>query len=303
MTAANRVLQWNCRSLRANGAELSERLRTMYSPPVALLLQETRGTTPSINGYRAYFQPSILHDGKLEPTAQAAIFISRNIRHCQLDTSAYCTAFQEVVAVRIDLNSPQKIILVSVYLRPETGRSNRGDFAWMTHLRSLFPGDAILIGGDFNASNVIWGYPRNTPRGAQLEREAQAANLTLVNDLDIPTRTALHSRQKGTTPDLTWTSHNLCSSWSCENDPWGSDHYPIWVSLKHGLKKRKRKVRCTDWDLFRQHLADPSSNSSEISALVEAMQQAMILATQEIDLPEELPTPDKHMLNLWETRE
>ncbi|KAH9379823.1 hypothetical protein HPB48_010404 [Haemaphysalis longicornis] len=43
--------------------------------------------------------------------------------------------------------------------------------------------------------------------------------------------------------------------------------------------------------------------SHEISALVEAMQQAMILATQEIDLPEELPTPDKHMLNLWETRE
>ncbi|KAH9377896.1 hypothetical protein HPB48_013214 [Haemaphysalis longicornis] len=173
----------------------------------------------------------------------------------------------------------------------------------MTHLRSLYPGDAILIGGDFNASNVIWGYPRNTSRGAQLEREAQAANLTLVNDLEIPTRTALHSRQKGTTLDLTWTSHNLCSSWSCENDPWGSDHYPIWVSLKHGLKKRKRKVRCTNWDLFRQHLADPSSNSSEISALVEAMQQAMILATQEIDLPEKLLTPDKHMLNLWETRD
>ncbi|KAH9368215.1 hypothetical protein HPB48_009564 [Haemaphysalis longicornis] len=157
----------------------------------------------------------------MEPTAQAAFFISRNIRHCQLDTSAYCRAFQEVIAVRIELNSPQKIILVSVYLRPETGRSNRGDLAWMTHLRSIFPGDVILIGGDFNAPNVIWGYPRYTPRGAQLEREAQAVNLTLVNDLNISTTTALHSCQKGTAPYLTWKSHNLCSSWSCGNDPWG----------------------------------------------------------------------------------
>lgn len=118
MTAANRVLQWNCRSLRANGAELSERLRTMHSPPVALLLQETRGTTPSINGYRAYFQPSILHDGKLEPTAQAAIFISRNIRHCQLDTSAYCTAFQEVVAVRIATKDNFSVRILTSRNRP-----------------------------------------------------------------------------------------------------------------------------------------------------------------------------------------
>ncbi|KAH9369201.1 hypothetical protein HPB48_016916 [Haemaphysalis longicornis] len=201
----------------------------MHSPPLVLLLQETRGTTPSINGYRAYFQPSILRDGKLEPTAQAAIFFSRNIRHCQLDTSAYCMAFQEVVAARIDLNSPQKIILVSLYLGPKTGRSNRGDFAWMTHLRSLFPGDAILIGGDLTLLTLSGDTLEIPPRELSWSMKPKQPTLPWLAILTFPLGRQLHSRQKGTTPDLTRTSHNFCSSWSCENNQWGSDHYSIWV--------------------------------------------------------------------------
>lgn len=302
MYVRNRILQWNCRSLRANTAELGERLRTMVTLPVAILLQETRGTSPGIAGYQGYFQPSIIHEGTTDPTAQAAIFIQRNIRRCQLDTSAYCSDTQEVVAVRIDSNSPQKIILVSAYLRPYTGRQRRGNFTWMSHLRSLFPSDGILVAGHFNAANTTWGYRRNTPRGVELEQQASLANLILLNDLDIPSRVALHSLQQCTTPDIAWSSQRLITSWHCEGDLWSSDHYPIWLTLRTGQKKRKRKVHCTDWNRFREGTAS-RIHKGDCLTLTDAITSALTESTRELKLPEDVPAPYKHLLNLWETRE
>ncbi|KAH9382683.1 hypothetical protein HPB48_023239 [Haemaphysalis longicornis] len=121
--------------------------------PLALLLQETRGTTPEIAGYQGYFVPSIHHKqrgGQFKTEAQAAIFIRKDIPHTQVDTSSYCTEIQETVAVRCTINKT-RYLLASHYARPTTNyRATPGiDYSWLPNLRQQYPHDKLLFVGDF----------------------------------------------------------------------------------------------------------------------------------------------------------
>ncbi|KAH9376265.1 hypothetical protein HPB48_004466 [Haemaphysalis longicornis] len=46
------------------------------------------------------------------------------------------------------------------------------------------------------------------------------------------TRIGQTSRQADTTPDLTWTSRPQLCTWEVLEDPMGSDHLPIVVTIK-----------------------------------------------------------------------
>lgn len=306
------VLQWNCRSLKSCAAELGALFRHV-GQPVALLLQETRGTNPGVQGYEGHFQPTIVHtqtnkkkqgqqpDEVVE--AQAAIFIRRDVPHVKLDTGKYCNRIQEVVAVRCELGGRQTI-LVSAYLRPESscyrkGNSETANFAWLRELRHRYPKDRLLAGGDFNARHKSWGYDKESQRGRRLYEEAEAAGLTLANDTDYPTRHALHSRQRDTIPDLTWTTSRLVKDWRCGPDGMGSDHYPIWIELEvRATGRKKRMTAAVDWDRFRSGFDAYDENVPFLQKLSRAAREA----TREIEVDEHLPTPDKHLLNLWDTR-
>ncbi|KAG0410077.1 hypothetical protein HPB47_012789 [Ixodes persulcatus] len=103
------LLQWNCRSQRQSATELVELFR-LTGRPAALLLQETRGTSPGISGFNGYFQPTIEHglrggssDTSQTIEAQAAVFVRKGLPQAQIATTAYCNPFQEVVAVRCTL--------------------------------------------------------------------------------------------------------------------------------------------------------------------------------------------------------
>ncbi|KAG0411913.1 hypothetical protein HPB47_010939 [Ixodes persulcatus] len=128
-----------------------------------MLLQEVNGTSVGLPGYEHYVNPSIPH----KPTratnsvpacnGQAAIYIDRSLPQAEIDTTTWCTAGQEIVAVRTQLRM-RKYVLVSAYYRPQQPRGTRPDWGWMYHLRQNFPKDIILIGGHFNARHLAWGY-------------------------------------------------------------------------------------------------------------------------------------------------
>ncbi|KAH7945662.1 hypothetical protein HPB49_013635 [Dermacentor silvarum] len=227
--------QWNCRSLNQCAAELNALFEHVGRPAV-LLLQETRGTTPGIRGYEGYFQPSILHaqTGKKkcdqqreeQVEAQAAVFVRRDVPHAKLDTAKYCSKIQEVVAKPVATRKVVRRNLIS----------------------NIYPKDRLLVGGDFNAPHQSWGYDRNSGRGCILIEEVEAAGIILANDLDYPTRHALHSAQRDSTPDLTWTTPGLVNDWRCGADPMGSDHYPIWIEVEaKATGQKKRMTSAVDW--------------------------------------------------------
>lgn len=308
------VLQWNCRSLQMCTAELNELFRTVGCPAL-LLLQETRGESPGIRGYSGYFQPSIQHklpgQDAHHVQAQCAVFVRNDIVHTRIDTSAFCDSLQEVVAVRCLIPSRSRpLVAVSYYARPATSSYRQGrrpsqqqqqEYLWIRRLQTAHPGDDFLISGDFNAQHPAWGYNTENGRGTALFEMMASCGMELANDLDYPTRYGLHGGQRCTTPDLTWTSsRSLVREWRTNLDPLGSDHYPIWIELTPNGRKRdlRRRTRSVDWDKFRTLLRQYEDNRP----VSEVLQKAVGLATRTLVIDPELPTPDKHLANLWAAR-
>ncbi|KAG0421497.1 hypothetical protein HPB47_002609 [Ixodes persulcatus] len=251
--------------------------------PAALLLQETRGTSPGISGFNGYFEPTIEHGRRGESSdtsqtieVQAAVFVRKSLPQAQIDTTAYCNPFQEVVGVRCTLGR-HRVILTSYYARPESSCSRRGHagrvgFQRLMELRQRYPRDRLLVAGDFNAHHTDWGYSTANARGAWLKEAAELAHLTLA---DYPTFHGLNEGQRDTTPDLTWADSRLVTDW------------------KAG---RRRLTQAIDWDVFRKAVATCEDAVSTTAKLLRAAQAA----TRNLEVEDQDPVPDKHLINLWE---
>lgn len=126
------ILQWNCRALSNKKSELTHRFQTQ-GRPIAMLLQEVNGTSVGLPGSEHYVNPSIPH----KPTratnsvpacnGKAAVYIDRSLPQAEIDRTTWCTAGQEIVAVRTQLRM-RKYVLVSAYYRPQQPRGTRPDW-------------------------------------------------------------------------------------------------------------------------------------------------------------------------------
>lgn len=163
------IVQWNCRGLTTKMGELRERLRLCKLRAWAFLLQATNGL-PRLPNFRAYATPSI-PDGSCgsttSPPGKAAFYVHTAYAQTPIPLEAWCTAWQEMVAVKVQL-SRCAIILVSCYVRPHSGRAPRLRLGWLTSLRRSNDGCPILVTGDLNAPHCNWGYPTLSERGRTL---------------------------------------------------------------------------------------------------------------------------------------
>ncbi|KAH9359590.1 hypothetical protein HPB48_021641 [Haemaphysalis longicornis] len=306
------LLQWNCRGIRAAAPELNERIKGMDAKPLAVLLQETQGTGPSLYGYRAYTAPSITCSSRSDPSqtvveGQTIIYVLKTVAHCQIPTAAFGTDTQEVVAVRFRVGR-RNFTVASTYVRPRTAQhaSTRVNFSWMRRLRAFYPHDAAVFAGDFNAEHKAWGYQISRSRGLQLLEEADEAELHLVNDLSQATRRTQNPAQRDTVPDLTWATANAVATWSREPTPWSSDHYPIWIQLSGIDKKCRKHVLYTNWQRFRDLLIQPTEHDGPdkpCPELIDRILGAAKAATSISEVEGDSPPPDRHLVNLWKHRD
>ncbi|KAM7298149.1 hypothetical protein ISCGN_018773 [Ixodes scapularis] len=279
-------------------------------PPDIILLQEARMPEPKIVGYRAFSTPTIIvaqkgprrkrdAQGTIPvPQAHAHVLLKKSIPAAQLDTSCYSSEQREVTAVSARLGD-KDIVVVSVYWRPHS-TTNDEDAEWLKLLctRTIHP-LPVLIGGDFNAHHTSWGSKSNTVRGRSVADNALVAGLVLANSPDAVTRRADSQQQDSTSPDVTWHSPSLRCSWAVVDDTWGSDHFPIIIGL--GGKSRAlatRTVSTTRWDDFREVLAELPPHEPLFNRIIQAKE----IVTRSVKVSAEAPTPDQHLLNLWESR-
>ncbi|KAG0418018.1 hypothetical protein HPB47_005180 [Ixodes persulcatus] len=152
---------------------------------------------------------------------------------------------------------------------------------------------------DFNLPHTSWGYKVDTINGQKLLEDMTRFKYTLLNTPGSTTRLGLTSRQRHTSPDLTWIygkTGNL--SWHVNIDTWGSDHFPIKIEVdSRRSEKNRRFVHTVNWDLYRRHL-----KSSQAESFATAMLDALKAATTRSNIPADAPTPDIHLLNLWARR-
>ncbi|KAH7954546.1 hypothetical protein HPB49_019762 [Dermacentor silvarum] len=165
-------------------------------------------------------------------------------------------------------------------MRPEVSSRTRDSFTWIRALRRCYPNDEFLIGGDFNAKHPQWGYDYHTPRGTALVDATETTDLVLANDTDYTTRAALHSGQRNTTLDLTLSTPDIVKDWRCDPDAWGSDHYPLWITLNMGRKcAAGRTVRTIRWDAYRRAF----SVQPKTASVRERASHALRMATTETE--------------------
>ncbi|KAH9382743.1 hypothetical protein HPB48_023299 [Haemaphysalis longicornis] len=83
----------------------------------------------------------------MEVTQEVAVYVRQGVPHCHVPTIEFGSDVQEVVAVRTSLGR-QNVLVASAYVRPAVGGA---DFEWIRRLRSPYPNDMAVFGGDFNA--------------------------------------------------------------------------------------------------------------------------------------------------------
>ncbi|KAM7313895.1 uncharacterized protein ISCGN_003682 [Ixodes scapularis] len=212
-----RILQWNCRSLTKRKNEFQLRLAQHRHSYDAILMQETNVKDPRLSAYNYFHNPAIerkyTKTGPPDARGLATVYLKGTVPHAQIDTQKWCTPDQEVTAVRTLIDN-HKLILVSAYVRPTAEDPN---FSWIEELRTVYPDDRMVIGGDFNAHHREWGYDDDDQRGARsLEAYEKADGITASMLRNLP--------EEGKQQVLRWFNH----MW--ETDTFPDERHESWVT-------------------------------------------------------------------------
>ena len=186
--------------------------------PMAIALHETKfwqNKIVNISGYTLYSQ-----NGHFNVTAHGgvALYIYQSTPAQELTLE---TPYQ-AVAVRVQLHRP--VTLCSIYI----SQSHEITETAIQDLFEQLPHPIILM-GDFNSYNTLWGSEYTNVRGRILEEVACNKGLIIMNT-GAPTRVGFNTE---TCIDLTVASPTLGPylEWTVTSSPCDGDHIPIIVSV------------------------------------------------------------------------
>ena len=181
-----------------------------------MCLQETHIVDESKVSFKGYTLYNKLDHSHERASGGSSVLVRNDIIHSpvQLNTNI------QAVAVKITLSFV--FTLCSIYAPP----NKYIDLSELQHLLSQIQ-EPVMIVGDLNAHNPLWGSDNQTPKGKVMETFISQHDLCLYND---GTNTFLHSGNGSySTIDLSFASPILFYrfSWDVHDDCCGSDHFPI----------------------------------------------------------------------------
>ena len=209
------ILQWNCRGFKPNYQDLQSIIR--WRNPFIVCLQETKlapAMSCPIKGYAVFrkdvHSQTIAHGGVM-----IAVHNSLPVRPLLLSSPL------QAVAVRAHLGH-REITICSLYLPPGTALP----VADLRRLILELPAPVLVV-GDFNAHSTVWGCDHTGSRGRVLESFICDESLCILNT-GHRTHFTMPSGQTSAL-DLTLVSPELAQlfTWSVNDDPLGSDHFPV----------------------------------------------------------------------------
>ena len=164
----NRIIQWNCRGLKANYEETLLLLKDYE--PAALCLQDTYlkdADNISIRNYTAFHTFSSNNE---RAAGGVSIFINNALHsHIPLNTNLQAVAVIIVTLHRV-------ITLCSIYIPPSSKLSPKD----LDDLVPRLPSPFILL-GDFNGHNILWGFKDINGKGRIIESFIDNHGLCLYN--------------------------------------------------------------------------------------------------------------------------
>lgn len=245
-----KILQWNIRGYLNNYSNLQ--LLLANENPDIVCLQETkckRNQIPHIpKKYNGHFYNT--HDTSKQGTA---ILIKKGIPYKLINVST------PLCYLAIEINLSITLTVLSLYISPQ-------DTVTTSHLDNLILNinSPLLILGDMNGWNPLWGSPNSNKRGKIIEDFLVNSNLSVLNN-GSPTHLSTHNTL--THIDIGLASISLLPrcSWDTINDLYNSDHFPTKTCINIGANKsynfQPKYITCkADWTLYKNNLTMYSNN-------------------------------------------
>lgn len=264
------ILQWNARSLIANGQELKYFIERQNVKPNIVCIQET-WLKPSLvfilSGYIA-----LRKDRNPNVGGGVAIFVQQGINYKVLNIN------EEIEVIGIEVWISKSKFNIINYYNPCKKISRE-------ILDSIYVKENVknILCGDFNAHNTLWESKRNDENGNIIEEFMDDYNLTCLNDGRGTRFDVGHGAESAI--DLTIVSDQIAgiSQWEVMNDnSLGSDHYPILLKLnnfKVAVEENwypKWRMREANWemykkiasDIFMEIMPNLSNNIEELNSMI-----------------------------------
>lgn len=285
MISTIKILSWNANGLLQKQYELQAVLDTNNID--ICLISETHFNKQSfikLKGYKIYHttHPSNTSRGG------SAVIIKENIKHHE--DSKYQT--NEIQATVIQVHTKTYTINVAgIYCPP---RHSLRKEEYIKFLQSL--GKRFIVGGDFNAKNLIWGSRLTSPKGKELLSAIQEIGCDFIST-GKPT---YWPTDRNKIPDLIdfFITKNVSYNFLQidENHELHSDHTAILLTLSETIIKKPINInlcnKYTDWISFKMYLEDKinlqvpiktkDELDMEVKLFIENIQNAAWLSTPEI---------------------
>ena len=250
------IMQWNARSLIANGQEFKKFIINQESSPDIICVQET-WLKPQLH-FLIHGYISIRKDRNEGNGGGVATFIKQDIGYRKVEVNGE----QEVVVVEI-WEGVYSIRIINFY--------NPCDRLSKDKLENIGGkgSNKVVWCGDFNAHNTLWGSTNTDSNGLIVEDMLDWGGLVCINDGGY-TRVDL-SQGKYSILDLTLVSECLARKcdWKVLNHSTvGSDHFPINSTIGLDVaqivteRMPRWKFKSANWDKFKEVC---SNRMSEIS--------------------------------------
>lgn len=241
-----RVIQWNARSLIANGQEFKKVIHEMTNVPDLICIQETWLKSRLDFVIPGYI--SIRKDRAGTSGGGCATFIKNGVafREISIDSQYECVKVEVWTALGkvsiINFYNPCKQI--SLMELNKIWRKDEGIGIWC---------------GDFNAHSVVWGSMNTDTNGMVVEDYMEDNSLVCLND-GRGTRFNIRKQVKSCL-DLTIVSAAIsvkCQWEVIEQSTVGSDHFPIICTIGLEMqrsiliKQNRWKFEKADWGKYNQ---------------------------------------------------
>lgn len=251
------LLQWNARSLIANGQELKKFVADSEVKPDIVCVQET-WLRPHLDFILPVYE-SVRFDRGENQGGGCVTFVRDGISFRRIMTSI------EIECVIIEVyKSDGNLVIINFYnpckslsleiLEDIIGRQRKRKEIWC---------------GDFNAHNSLWGSKRTDNNGEVVEELMDVRQLVCLNNGN-GTRIDIRSNTLSCI-DLTLVSNNMANScdWNIiDSTSIGSDHFPIKCSINIEIdfqerpRHKKWDFSKADWEKFKEICCESADSMS-----------------------------------------
>ncbi|KAG0424580.1 hypothetical protein HPB47_028206 [Ixodes persulcatus] len=269
-------------------ASLSLRVSLEPNPPAVILLQEPGKKPVKIKDYAT-----------IEGDQYVATLVHKTYAATRLDLDGCEVSCCHIVIIPVK-KGDRGVHVVNVYGNP---KHHKTDYRRLIAKVVKEAGkDPVVIAGDFNAPHPGWGYKYVSPKGRRLAESINQERLTLLTEVDQPTRTGTSSC-RDTCPDLTLVKNVANAEWTNLMEQLGSDHCILETTIhESGYTRKTGKARITDWDRWRKQRGKGAASIENIEDWSSEVIASVKPFVAEVELSEKTPAVDTRLLHLWEAR-